>query len=178
MRRKNNLRYWRKLIKHNQELFLTIKQSPFLKEKFTDSRRFRKISKLSYIRRLLTHPELTVKVFKYPNVIMSYPKLLRKGKCMASVHDPKKFWAHRQKCYYKIVPIHNMPIYKINGKRTLPPKTKKISYESFRHIASVYNILIEHDLYKKRVRLWGNRVLADPRLRKDAGVGPWVNYYD
>lgn len=44
------------------------------------------------------------------------------------------------------------------------------------NIPKASNIRVQHDPSRKRIRLIGDNVIADPRRERDSGVGPWIVY--
>lgn len=93
---------------------------------------------------------------------LSYPELLNLGYVVVSESNSSYFWRKHQRCYY-----------------VLKKKARTIfgiPYESYRKTASQTSMSIQHDPTHKRIRLVGENVLADPRLRRDSGIGWWIIY--
>ena len=89
-------------------------------------------------------------------IIMSYIDIDRIGLTIKVFTDIK--WKHAQRAAYALV-----------------SRTKNvvgITYDNFKKSG----MKIQHDPDNKRVRLIGENVIADPHIRKDSGVGPWIIY--
>jgi len=91
---------------------------------------------------------------------MSYLDFEKLGYAIFADHNLNIFWKKAQRVAYRIV------------KKTR--NTIGLSYESFH--SGTTKLRIEHDASNRRVRLVGENALADPHLRADAGVGPWIVY--
>src|SRR3990167_8351075 len=87
--------------------------------------------------------------------VMPYSELESMGWVVVAGND--YFWRDNQRCYYAI---------KRKSKNRISVKE------------SIFNtkLTIQHDPVNRRVRLVGEDVLADEKLRNDSSIGPWIVY--